>query len=132
MHERPDFGGEVAILFDGIQRDRSDHFALFMWVDGRAVRHFSRSRQIADVARFAGARRGDAVVGGTVSKKLDVQSILTEARSDIECLVMAARQLPPEEGGPIEAMADAAGKKIEKALRQLGAEVAASHGAEEG
>ena len=67
-----------------------------------------------------------------MSKKLDVQSILTEARSDIECLVMAARQLPPEEGGPIEAMADAAGKKIEKALRQLGAEVAASHGAEEG
>jgi hypothetical protein len=67
-----------------------------------------------------------------VSKKLDVQSILTEARSDIECLVMAARQLPPEEGGPIAAMADAAGKKIEKALRQLGAEVAASHGAEEG
>jgi hypothetical protein len=28
-------------------------------------------------------------------------------------------------------MADVAGKKIEKALRQLGAEVAASHGAEE-
>jgi hypothetical protein len=28
-------------------------------------------------------------------------------------------------------MADAAGKKIEKALRQLGAEVATSHGAEE-
>jgi len=45
---------------------------------------------------------------------------------------MAARQLPPEEGGPIGALADAAGKKIEKALRQLGAEVAASHGAKEG
>jgi len=44
---------------------------------------------------------------------------------------MAARQLPPDEGGPIAAMADAVGKKIEKALRQLGAEVAASHGAEE-
>ena len=44
---------------------------------------------------------------------------------------MAARQLPPEEGGPIAAVADAAGKKIEKALRQLGAEVATSHGAEE-
>ena len=68
---------------------------------------------------------------GTMSKKLDVQGILTEARSDIECIVMAARQLPPEEGGPIAAMADAVGKKIEKALRQLGAEVAASHGAEE-
>jgi hypothetical protein len=65
-----------------------------------------------------------------MSKKLDVQGILTEVRSDIEC--MAARQLPPDEGGPIAAMADAAGKKIEKALRQLGAEVAASHGAEEG
>jgi hypothetical protein len=36
-----------------------------------------------------------------------------------------------DEGGPIAAMADVAGKKIEKALRQLGAEVAASHGAEE-
>jgi hypothetical protein len=67
-----------------------------------------------------------------MSKKLDVQSILTEVRSDIERVVMAARQLPPDEGGPIAAMADAAGKKIEKALRQLGAEVAASHGAEEG
>jgi phage terminase large subunit-like protein len=30
---------------------------------------------------------------------------------------------PPEGGGPIGALADAAGKKIEKALRQLGAEV---------
>ena len=45
---------------------------------------------------------------------------------------MAARQLLPDEGAPIAAMADAAGKKIEKALRQLGAEVAASHGAKEG
>jgi hypothetical protein len=67
-----------------------------------------------------------------MSKKLDVQGILTEARSDIDCVVIAARQLPPDEGAPIAAMADAAGKKIEKALRQLGAEVAASHGAEEG
>jgi hypothetical protein len=75
---------------------------------------------------------GDAVVGGTVSKNLDVQGILTEVRSDIECIVMAARQLPPEEGGPIAALADAAGTKIEKALRQLGTEVAASHGAKEG
>jgi hypothetical protein len=66
-----------------------------------------------------------------MSKKLDVQGILTEARSDIECIVMAARQLPPNEGGPIAAMADEAGKKIEEVLRQLGAEVAASHGAEE-
>jgi hypothetical protein len=66
-----------------------------------------------------------------MSKKLDVQSILTEARSDIECIVMAARQLPPEEGAPIAASADAVGKKIEKALRLLGTEVAASHGAEE-
>ena len=66
-----------------------------------------------------------------MSTKLDVQSILAEARSDIECIVMAARQLPPDEGGPIAAMADAAGKKIEKALRLLGTEVAASHGAEE-
>ena len=66
-----------------------------------------------------------------MSKKLDVQGILTEARSDIECIVMAARQLPPDEGGPIVAMADAVGKKSEKALRQLGTEVAASHGAEE-
>jgi hypothetical protein len=80
--------------------------------------------------RWSAAR--DAVVGGTVSKNLDVQGILTEVRSDIECIVMAARQLPPEEGGPIGAAADAAGKKIEKALRQLGAEVAASHGAKEG
>jgi hypothetical protein len=66
-----------------------------------------------------------------VSKNLDVQGILTEARSDIECIVVATRQLPPDKGGPIAAMADAAGKKIEKALRQLGAEVATSHGAEE-
>jgi hypothetical protein len=66
-----------------------------------------------------------------MSKKLDVQGILTEARSDIECIVMAARQLSPEEGAPIAAAADAVGKKIEKALRQLGAEVAASYGAEE-
>jgi hypothetical protein len=66
-----------------------------------------------------------------MNKNLDVQGILTEAHSDIECVVMAARQLPPDEGGPIAAMADVAGKKIEKALRQLGAEVAASHGAEE-
>ena len=44
---------------------------------------------------------------------------------------MAARQLPPEEGAPIAALADAVGKKIEKALRLLGTEVAASHGAEE-
>ena len=67
-----------------------------------------------------------------MNKNLDVQGILTEARSDIECIVMAARQLPPDEGGPIAAMADAVGEKIEKALRQLGAEVAASHGAKEG
>ena len=67
-----------------------------------------------------------------MSKKLDVQGILTEAHSDIECVVMAARQLPPDEGGQIAAMADAVSKKIEKALRQLGAEVAANHGAEEG
>jgi hypothetical protein len=67
-------------------------------------------------------------IGGTHEQKT---GILTEARSDIECIVMAARQLPPDEGGPIAAMADAVGKKIEKALRQLGAEVAASHGAEE-
>ena len=60
-----------------------------------------------------------------MSKNLDVQGILTEARSDIECIVMAARQLPPDEGGPIAAAADAVGKKIEKALRHLGAEVAA-------
>jgi hypothetical protein len=67
-----------------------------------------------------------------MSKKLDVQGILTEARSDIECVVMAAaRQLPPEEGAPIATWADAVGKKIEEALRLLGAEVAASHGAEE-
>jgi len=66
-----------------------------------------------------------------MNKNLDVQGILTEARSDIECIVIAARQLPPDEGGPIAAMADEAGKKIEKALRQLGAEVAVSHGAEE-
>jgi hypothetical protein len=66
-----------------------------------------------------------------MSKKLDVQGILTEARSDIECVVMAARQLPPEEGAPIAAWADAVGKKIKEALRLLGAEVAASHGAEE-
>jgi hypothetical protein len=66
-----------------------------------------------------------------MSKKLDVQGILTEARSDIECIVMAARQLPPDEGDPIAAMADEEDKKIEKALRQLGAEVAVSHGAEE-
>jgi hypothetical protein len=66
-----------------------------------------------------------------MSEKLDVQGILAEARSDIECIVMAARQLPPDKGGPIVAMADAAAKKIEEALRQLGAEVAASHGAEE-
>jgi hypothetical protein len=71
-------------------------------------------------------------LGGTMSKKRDVQGILTEARSDIECVVMAARQLPPDEGAPIAAMADAVGKKIEKVLRLLGAEVAASHGAEEG
>ncbi len=67
-----------------------------------------------------------------MSKKLDVQGILTEARSDIECIVMAARELPADEGGPIAAAVNAVGKKIEKALRQLGAEVAASHGAEEG
>ena len=69
-----------------------------------------------------------------MNKNLDVQGILTEAHSDIECVVMAARQLPPDEGGPIAAiaaMADVAGKQIEKALRQLGAEVAASHGAQE-
>ena len=67
-----------------------------------------------------------------MSKNLDAQSILTEARSDIECVVMAARQLPSDEGAPIAAMADAVGRKIEKVLRLLGAEVAASHGAEEG
>ena len=67
-----------------------------------------------------------------MSKILSAEDILTEARSDIECVVMAARQLPPDEGAPIAAMADAVGKKIEKALRLLGAEVAASHGAEEG
>jgi hypothetical protein len=66
-----------------------------------------------------------------MSKKPDVQGILTEARSDIEWVVIAARQLPPEEGAPIAARADAAGKKIEEALRLLGTEVAASHGAEE-
>jgi hypothetical protein len=49
-----------------------------------------------------------------MSKKLDVQGILTEARSDIECIVMAARQLPPDEGGPIAAMADEAGGKSRK------------------
>ena len=67
-----------------------------------------------------------------MSKILSAEDILAEVRSDIECIVMAAKQLPPDEGGPIAAMADAAGKKIEKALRQLGAEVAASHGANEG
>jgi hypothetical protein len=72
------------------------------------------------------------LVSGIRLNALDWLNFLTEARSDIECVVMAARQLPPDEGGPIAAMADAAGKKIEKALRQLGAEVAASHGAEEG
>jgi hypothetical protein len=66
-----------------------------------------------------------------MSKILSAEDILTEARSDIECIVMAARQLPPEEGAPIAALADAVGKKIEKALRLLGTEVAASHGAEE-
>ena len=45
-----------------------------------------------------------------MNKNLDVQGILTEAHSDIECVVMAARQLPPDEGGPIAAMADAVGK----------------------
>ena len=67
-----------------------------------------------------------------MSEKLDVQGILTETRSDIECIVMAARQLLPDEGGPIAAAVDAVGKKIEEALRLLGAEVAASHGANEG
>ena len=66
-----------------------------------------------------------------MSKKLDVQGILTEVRSDIECIVVAARQLPPEDGAPIAAAADAVGKKIEEALRLLGTEIAASHGAEE-
>ena len=51
-----------------------------------------------------------------MSKNLDVQGILTEVRSDIECIVMAARQLPPDEGGPIAAAVDAVGKKIEEAL----------------
>ena len=67
-----------------------------------------------------------------MSKILSAEDILTEARSDIECIVMAARQLPPDEGGPIAAAVDAVGKKIEEALRLLGAEVAASHGAKEG
>ena len=67
-----------------------------------------------------------------MSKILSAEDILTEARSDIECIVMAARQLPPDEGGPIAAAVDAVGKKIEEALRLLGGEVAASHGANEG
>ncbi len=66
-----------------------------------------------------------------MDKSIDVQGILTEARSCIESVVMAARQLPPEEGVSIAAVADAAGKRIDEALRLLGAEVAASHGAEE-
>src|ERR1700730_11262433 len=85
-------------------------------------------RTLCDALERGGRRRSRR----NREQNLDVQGILTEVRSDIDGIVMAARQLPPEEGGPIGAAADAAGKKIEKALRQLGAEVAASHGAKEG
>jgi hypothetical protein len=98
------------------------------WREPNMLKSVSTSLQRIDKARTGSPGPWEE----PMSKKRDVQGILTEVRSDIECVVMAARQLPPDEGGPIAAVADAAGKKIEEALRLLGTEVAASHGAKEG
>ena len=46
-----------------------------------------------------------------MNKLLDAEDILTFARDHIECVFMAAGQLPREEGDPIQVVADTGSKK---------------------
>jgi hypothetical protein len=54
-----------------------------------------------------------------MNKLLDAEDILTFARDHIECVFMAAGQLPREEGDPIQVVADTGSKKIAEAIALL-------------
>ena len=54
-----------------------------------------------------------------MNKPLDAEDILTLARDHIECVFLAAGQLPREEGDQIQVVADTASKKIQEAIALL-------------
>ena len=54
-----------------------------------------------------------------MNKLLDAEDILTYARDHIECVFMAAGQLPREEGDPIQVVAETASNKIKEAIALL-------------
>jgi hypothetical protein len=54
-----------------------------------------------------------------MNKLLDAEDILTFARDHIECVFMAAGQLPREEGCPIQVVAETASNKIKEAIALL-------------
>jgi len=54
-----------------------------------------------------------------MNKIIDAEDILADARHCVECLFMAARGLPREKAGPIQAVADIASDKINEAIALL-------------
>jgi hypothetical protein len=54
-----------------------------------------------------------------MSKIIDAEDILAEARSAVECVFMAAGKLPKESCGAIQVVADLASAKINEAIALL-------------
>jgi hypothetical protein len=55
-----------------------------------------------------------------MSKIIDAEDILADARNCVECIYMATADLSHEEADPLQAVADIASKKIEEAIALLG------------
>jgi hypothetical protein len=66
-----------------------------------------------------------------MSKIIDAEDILVEARNCVECIWMAAAYLPREETDSLQVVADIASRKIEEAIALLG-EYCASGGSAPG
>lgn len=54
-----------------------------------------------------------------MNKIIDAEDILAEARNCVECIYMAASDLPREEADPIQVVADIASDKIGEAIALL-------------
>jgi hypothetical protein len=54
-----------------------------------------------------------------MSKIIDAEDILTEARNCVECIFMATADLSREEADPLQVVADIASRKIDEAIALL-------------
>jgi hypothetical protein len=54
-----------------------------------------------------------------MSKIIDAQDILGDARNCVECIFMAAASLSREEADPVQIVADTASRKIDEAITLL-------------